>query len=74
MSIGDEDIDSEIRPDGPLDGHIDSDMSLDEDVECTTGLENTYTVGPVKTRVSWAGLPQPSNAPQEILLRTRLSA
>ena len=32
------------------------------------------TVGPVKTRVSWAGLPQPSNAPQEFLLRTRRSA
>ena len=32
------------------------------------------TVGPVKTRVSWAGMPQPSNAPQKFLLRTRLSA
>ena len=32
------------------------------------------TVGPLETRVSWAGLPQPSNAPQEFLLRTRRSA
>ena len=32
------------------------------------------TVGPMETRVPWAGLPQPSNAPREILLRTRRSA
>ena len=31
-------------------------------------------VGPVKTRVSWAGLPQPSNSPQEFFLRTRRSS
>ena len=43
MSIDAERINNEIRPDGPLDGHIDSDMSLDEDVESMTRLENTYT-------------------------------
>ena len=43
LSMGDEGIDCEIHPGGPLDEHIDSDMSLDDGVESMTGRESTYT-------------------------------